>query len=344
MNILNPFLDSFEEASTIKEKRRNLPPPVYNPARLAEKPLPLLVLVNEPDSTQVEEDENQAASNDENVSGAVDPLMQLNLSDETNDSLAEENDEIANELSSVSDQGISRTTIENATIESNANNDESFAELADIWVDFNRRDDGSSFEETFANIYPAIFDDSVNDTANDDNANGMAIQHVSNAENIASTSANSGDNFTAANGSMIHRDRRDDGYLDTQNNEVADELPSSSVENSNFSAAQNISGIVVKQEPVFEPLNEEQAQAIDDVFNHSYEQCDSDGEIYVEKSTPIPAPCKSTGDKENPYKTKAADVISGNIPFATSVSIFFFMFLSKFIIIQVHFDTLRCIV
>lgn len=72
---------------------------------------------------------------------------------------------------------------------------------------------------------------------------------------------------------------------------------------------------------VVEQNAEEESQAIADIFNHSYEQCDSDGDIFVEKSTPIPPPSK---EADNPYQTKVKDIISGNIPFATDVRTFFF--------------------
>lgn len=87
LNVFLPFLDDFEEASQIKETRRNIKPPVYNPRRLSEKPLPLLVLVNERDSSGVEEDGNDAATsanNEESIDVTLDPLMELNLLDETN--------------------------------------------------------------------------------------------------------------------------------------------------------------------------------------------------------------------------------------------------------------------
>lgn len=56
-------LDDIEEAKQIKEKRRNMAPPVYSPARLKEKPVPRLVVV--PD------DESSAESANTNE---VDPL------------------------------------------------------------------------------------------------------------------------------------------------------------------------------------------------------------------------------------------------------------------------------
>lgn len=39
---INVNIDDFDEAQRIKERKRRLLPPVYNTARLKEKPMPLL--------------------------------------------------------------------------------------------------------------------------------------------------------------------------------------------------------------------------------------------------------------------------------------------------------------
>lgn len=48
--------DNSDEAKEIKDKRRNFPPPVYNEARLVEKPIPRLSLSS--DESQAEKDEH----------------------------------------------------------------------------------------------------------------------------------------------------------------------------------------------------------------------------------------------------------------------------------------------
>lgn len=59
--ISSPFLDSFEEAFEISETRQNK-------SRTVEKlPLPLLVLVNNSNFSEIDEDES--------IAGAVDPLI-----------------------------------------------------------------------------------------------------------------------------------------------------------------------------------------------------------------------------------------------------------------------------
>lgn len=274
---------------------------MYNSARLSEKPLPLLVLVNESNSLEVEEDDENGATsnanNDDNVAGAVDPLMQLNLSDDADDNSVEENNEIGDEMSS------SGTVIENDN--TTTSNVSIAVSLGSVLLG-NRRSDDSLDEQdnNIDNEIPSISDDKVNDTS---------TQNVSNKviEDIAATNENNDGSIAGAVGALLQLNQRDDtNNGDNPLHQQIDELPSNS-------------GVRVKQEPIYNPLNEEEAQAIDIIFNHSYEQCDSDGEIYVEKSTPIPAPATEAATQaDNPYQMKTGDIISGNIPFATEVRTF----------------------
>lgn len=78
------------------------------------------------------------------------------------------------------------------------------------------------------------------------------------------------------------------------------------------------------QTRIFDPLGDDESQAIGGILNESYEQCDSDGDVFVEKSARIPPPCKN----KNPYETKKNDILSGNLPFATDVSFFSIFFSS----------------
>lgn len=74
-------LDSFEDAVKVKERRRNMLPPVYNEARLIEKPLPLLVLLNENDESDADEIGAGGISNanhNESISETIDPLLTEN--------------------------------------------------------------------------------------------------------------------------------------------------------------------------------------------------------------------------------------------------------------------------
>lgn len=75
----------------------------------------------------------------------------------------------------------------------------------------------------------------------------------------------------------------------------------------------------IKEEPVFTPLGEENQQAVEDVFNSSYEKCDDSGDILVCTKDVIPVPI---GEK-NQYEVKKNDILSGNMAFATNVSILY---------------------
>lgn len=307
LNILYSFSDSLQEALSIKEKRRNFQPPVYNSARQSEKPLPVLVLVNESNSSEVED-----AANDEEVAGAVDPLTQLNLSDDTNS--------CDDSMPSISDDNINDI--------SNGNNSENIAASVGAPMQRNQRDDDflHAQNDEIANELPSISDDDVNEN------------------NGAASSTNNDASNAGAVGPLIQRNQHEDTdtgdrSLQEQNEEIGNELPFNV--NVVDEPIQNNLDIVIKQEPTYQPLNEEEAEAIDNIFNHSYEQCDSDGDIYVEKSTPIPPPSK---EAENPYQMKAGDIISGNMPFATNVKTFFFHIFfvrSKFTLI--HCIALLCV-
>lgn len=76
--------------------------------------------------------------------------------------------------------------------------------------------------------------------------------------------------------------------------------------------------IALKQEPVFAQLADENAQAADDVFNESFENCDESGDIMVHSKDILPMPIA----ERNPYEVKQNDIISGNMAFAKNVSIF----------------------
>lgn len=102
----------------VKEHRRNIVPPVYNAARLSERPLPVLVLMNEHDDSEADEGEIEAgsdASNEENTNDTVDPLQQLSLNDDrydgNNDSVEQDN-VIVGESTSNSDENVNDALVE----------------------------------------------------------------------------------------------------------------------------------------------------------------------------------------------------------------------------------------
>lgn len=71
-----------------------------------------------------------------------------------------------------------------------------------------------------------------------------------------------------------------------------------------------------KPEPVFAVLVQENAQAVEDLFNSSFENCDDSGDLMVCSKDVMPMPIA----KRNPYEVKQRDIISGNVASATNVT------------------------
>lgn len=78
-----------------------------------------------------------------------------------------------------------------------------------------------------------------------------------------------------------------------------------------------------KEEPAFDQLNNEDAQALEDVFNESYENCDTSGDdILIRKEEVVPRPIA----ERSKYQVKQNDIVSGNMLFATNVSLLFIFY------------------
>lgn len=80
----------------------------------------------------------------------------------------------------------------------------------------------------------------------------------------------------------------------------------------------DLSNANVKEEPIFVQLADDNAQVIENVINHSFEQCDEEGEVLVRSKDILPMPI----GERNAYEMKQNDIISGNMAFAKNVSIF----------------------
>lgn len=74
----------------------------------------------------------------------------------------------------------------------------------------------------------------------------------------------------------------------------------------------------IKNEPIFEQMNEKDARAVEGVFNASYENYGSDDAVMIHRSDPVPKPIAD----QNPYQVKVNDALSGKILFALTVSSF----------------------
>lgn len=74
----------------------------------------------------------------------------------------------------------------------------------------------------------------------------------------------------------------------------------------------------IKPEPVFTQLDNENAQAVEDILNESYENCDDSGDVLVCSRDEMPMP----NFERIRYEVKQSDIISGNLAFATNVRVF----------------------
>lgn len=74
----------------------------------------------------------------------------------------------------------------------------------------------------------------------------------------------------------------------------------------------------MKPEPIFEEMNDRDANAVAVFLNDSYEKYGSDDDLFIHKSDYLPAPIV---DKNCSYEVKKNDIVTGKKPFATDVSI-----------------------
>lgn len=173
-------LESFDKAKEYISKRRPIEQPVYNDARLRERPIPRLSLDDESNST-VNEDSNQSGldADDENFSLS-------NLSDECDGNETEtQHDMTADESTSNGNIQFASLIMQNNSIENSNENLQSQDEknpLADVEIN---AADNSALNDIFgvvsANSCNRNVDElnnliGLNAVTHDDNQNGMSIK------------------------------------------------------------------------------------------------------------------------------------------------------------------------
>lgn len=329
--------DDFEEAKRIKERRRNFVPPVYNPRRLSEQPIPLLVLV--PNAEENVENVEQRTENDP-LGSSIEHVNSSSLSNnDTNEADAMDesvqNGEVSNsDLYDDQDEAIDSSGIHDETEQSNStalSNDGQFGTATDSSagkvatispVVVARNNESNSEVETVKTVQSgetSYFDSSASssDAQFEANIDSTTTTMPSTAENATNDESNNeGVSFERAQSNDVSTSESSDNQL-----EPVDE----SCVVSNIAPAVDASAVAianeVKVEPVFAPLCEKDAQAIEKVLNDSYEQVnesDDDVLICIQETIPMPMAMK------NPYQVKSNDILSGNMPFATHVRNFEF--------------------
>lgn len=89
--------------------------------------------------------------------------------------------------------------------------------------------------------------------------------------------------------------------------------PSSSERNEMVNLQANVP---IKPEPQFPDMDGEDLEAVEEILNDSYEALDDD--VMIRRNDVMPPPIPP---KLEPYQVKANDIVSGNLPFATDVSL-----------------------
>lgn len=81
-------------------------------------------------------------------------------------------------------------------------------------------------------------------------------------------------------------------------------------------------------------MDDEDVGAVDDILDGSFEKLnDSDDDILIHRNDVVPPPIKP---EQIPYQVKMNDILSGNIPFATNVSVEHIFIIPSFNIILFH--------
>lgn len=352
-----------DEAKKVRDRKRNVVPTVYNEARLAELPLPVLVLY--PDESSSEEDAatseiedfdalDTSASlssyfgNESNISTGLDAL---NVSRNDTETTADRSDNNNDNSDSAAD---ATTASEFGALNVSRNDAEITADSSDDNTDnINTTIDANlsiAIEFDALNVLPNDIDGTANSHTDDTN---MSSRLNDTSDAIVATEIESGGSNAPPNStSSVSTDSAVATAYEETNllAKRAQASTSSAIQNgpnansnslaaagglkqngSNiFTMASNSTVVQVKKEPQFSPMDEEDADVVANIFDGSYEKLnDSDDDILIHRNDYVPAPITDAVEKDKkPYKVKVNDVISANMPFATNVSVCsFFMIL-----------------
>lgn len=263
-------------------------PGTYNPARLTQRPMPLLVLV--PNDEQEQSDE------------ADDQLMQnpLGESIDTNNSNASNmmtrNEEAENDEQNTLDEMPTNSSDLNGSTNISPNNSHS--------EQFDEGQLNSDGAQSIAQM-------SLNQSSSADEVD-IVFEPPTN-----STIANVSDSLTSNEviAQAIKPEPVFHSLIEANARAVEDVFNDSN-------ANDDESNVVLANSNNVMPIVEANAQAVEDVVNGIYENCDESGEVLVCSSDILPMPIAI----KNPYEVKQCDIISGNMAYATNVSTFDYMY------------------
>lgn len=316
--------DDFQEAKKIRDRKRNVAPPVYNEARLSEKPMPVLVLLPDKSNSEANDD------SDENL--AVDPLGASNISNAIDNNETElwptmtdanSSNLSVTELDSLDLIQYSPNNANNTTAndnneshlnDSNFSADSDFEALNSLPNYVNETGNNNSKNESFnefgeSNATPnnTFYTGNGNGTSDLNNTIGTSMATVSTGNDFIASASNTGDpEALNSSATMDSINQNDSAVLSVALNSALN--------------------IQVKKEPEFFPMNDEDCNAVISIFDGSYEKVDdSDDDVLIHRNDVIPPPMKT--DAVN-YMVKKNDIVSGTIPYAVNV-----IFHSYFIIL-----------
>lgn len=273
-------------------------PGVYNPTRLSERPLPLLVL--DPNNEQqqsddelsiAENEQQQQPQPDDERSIAEDEQQQAQFDDDR--SIAECQPPLNSGNLNISTVSI---TEEPANDSHRCDGEEEITHNSSIDPLANDLVDEMNMQINNGQLVIA-----TEQTSDDGAQSNNEQQELCGVQQSVETSPNQNEPVDEINTATEQLIATDDAIPTTSNNDESAAIAS------------------IKPEPAFVPLHEESAQAVDDVLNESFELCDDSGDIMVHSKSAESMPMPIA--ERNPYEIKQRDVISGNLPFATNVSI-----------------------
>lgn len=331
-----------DEAKKVRDRKRKVVPKVYNDARLAELPLPVLVLC--PDESSSEDDTaiseydplDTTASlssyfdDDASISTGLDALNVSRNDAEITADISDNSVANATAASEFDSLNVSRYDAE-ITADSSNNNNANSNNGADVT--------GAS-EFGSLNVSPNGVDN-IDDTnmsfrlGETSDANvaivigwGESNAPPNNTSSVLTDSAEAtayeGNNSLAsASNARASTSSASQNGPDADSNCLVAAGDFNQNDSNTSTMASNSTAVQVKKEPQFSSMDEEDANVVANLFDGSYEKLnESDDDILIHRNDYVPAPIAAAVDEDKiPYKVKVNDIISANIPFATNVSV-----------------------
>lgn len=298
------FLDDFNEAQAIKEKRRKVLPGIYNPAKINQKPVPLLAILPSDRARQTTDVSSQSVPNS---APSTSNLVSNNQSDVTTDLMP--NNEQQDFDGETNEQVPTNESFAGDLIDFHSEN-ENENDLVSNDDDNEENNSNGVTDEQEPPNEPSTGD--LINVQSDVNDDSLQNAYVAGVQNIQLDQSN-----YYMDGSAIYDVVDETTDVHPVDHQVNDSFSNGVVTMEMLSSALNevMNASLYKPEPEFPDLDVQNSQAVEGVFNESFEDCDESGDVLILKKNAIPRPIND----RNPYEVKANDIVSGNMPFASNV-------------------------